>query len=121
MYNDIIDSDTYMKCDIYEIDDTYHIEIDLPGFKRDNLSLEFNHGYLTVLATKKDTNSKNEKNYLKRERTYGIYKREFYVGDVDYNKINAKYKDGVLVIKFLKIIMKKRRKLLKLNSFFCRI
>lgn len=115
MYNDIIDSDTYMKCDIYEIDDTYHIEIDLPGFKRDNLSLEFNHGYLTVLATKKDTNSKNEKNYLKRERTYGIYKREFYVGEVDYSKINAKYKDGVLVIEVFKNNNEKEKKTIEIK------
>ena len=115
MYNDIIESDTYMKCDIYEVDDTYHIEIDLPGFKRDNLSLEFNHGYLTVLATKKDTYSKNEKNYLKRERTYGIYKREFYVGEVDYSKINAKYKDGVLVIDVLKNSNEKEKKTIEIK------
>ena len=44
----------------------------------------------------------DEKNYIKRERTYGIYKREFYVGNVDYSRINAKYKDGVLYIEIYK-------------------
>ena len=104
-----------MRCDIYEKDDTYHIEIDLPGFKRDNLCLEFNHGYLTVLATKKDTDIRNEKNYLKRERTYGVYKREFYVGDVDYSKINAKYKDGVLIIDVLKNSNEKDKKTIEIK------
>ena len=42
MFDDILDSDTYMKCDIYDIDDKYYIEIDLPGFKRDDINIEFN-------------------------------------------------------------------------------
>ena len=102
MIEDILDNDTYMKCDIYETNDKYHIEIDLPGFKRENLKMEFTHGYLTVLATKKDSNENNKINYIKRERTFGIYKREFYVGNIDYSKINAKYKDGVLIIDVIK-------------------
>lgn len=102
MFDDIIDNDTYMKCDIYDNTDKYYIEIDLPGFKRENLNIEFNHGYLTVIATKKDKDDKSTLNYIKRERTYGIYKREFYVGNVDYSKISAKYKDGVLLIEVVK-------------------
>ncbi len=102
MFGNIIDNDTYMKCDIYDCDNKYHIEIDLPGFKRENINLEFNRGYLTVIASKKNNTDIDEKNYIKRERTYGIYKREFYVGNVDYSKINAKYKDGVLYIEIYK-------------------
>ncbi len=102
MFEDILDSDSYMKCDIYEEEDKYHIEIDLPGFKREHLKIEFNHGYLTVLASKKEDNALNNKNYIKRERTYGVYKRDFYVGNIDYSKINAKYKDGVLIIEVTK-------------------
>ena len=101
MFEDVLDNDTYMKCDIYEEDDKYHIEIDLPGFKREHLNMEFNHGYLTVLASKKEEAQSN-KNYIKRERTYGVYKRDFYIGNVDYSKINAKYKDGVLIIDVIK-------------------
>ena len=102
MFGNIIDNDTYMKCDIYDYDNKYHIEIDLPGFKRENINLEFNRGYLTVIASKNNNTDIDEKNYIKRERTYGIYKREFYVGNVDYSKINAKYKDGVLYIEIYK-------------------
>ncbi len=75
MFGNIIDNDTYMKCDIYDYDNKYHIEIDLPGFKRENINLEFNRGYLTVIASKKNNTDIDEKNYIKRERTYGIYKQ----------------------------------------------
>ena len=74
MFEDILDNDTYMKCDIYEEDDKYHIEIDLPGFKREHLNMEFNHGYLTVLASKKNEDTTNNKNYIKRERKVMIIK-----------------------------------------------
>lgn len=102
MFEDILDNNTYMKCDISENEDKYYIEIDLPGFKRENMEIEFSNGYIIVVVTKKDSNQNNEVNYIKRERTFGIYKREFYVGNVDYSKINAKYKDGVLLIEVLK-------------------
>ena len=98
MLDDMMDSYSYMKCDIYDDGNTYHIEIDLPGFKREYIKLEFSEGYLTVLASKKENTNIDNKSYIKRERTFGIYKREFYVGNVDYSKINAKYKDGVLII-----------------------
>ena len=100
MLNDIIDKDSYMKSDIYESDDKYYIEIDLPGFKKENLNTYFDNGYIVIIASKKDNGEK--RNYIKRERTYGIYKRMFYVGNIDYSKINAKYKDGVLYIEVFK-------------------
>ena len=116
MFNDIIDDDFNMRCDIYETNDKYHIEIDLPGFKREYLKIEFNHGYLTVLATKKEIENKdNTINYIKRERRYGVYKREFYVGNVDYTKINAKYKDGVLIIDVLKAMDEKDKKTIEIK------
>ena len=111
----IIDNETYMKCDIYESDNNYHIEIDLPGFKREHLNIEYNHGYLTVLATKKEDNEINNKKYIKRERTYGVYKRDFYVGNVDYTKINAKYKDGVLIIDVMKTSDNKDKKTIEIK------
>lgn len=114
MFDEILDNDSYMKCDIYESSDKYHIEIDLPGFKREHLSIEFNHGYLTVLASKKDLETVN-RNYIKRERTYGVYKREFYVGNVNYNEINARYKDGVLMIDVLKSDDNKDKKTIEIK------
>lgn len=102
MFDNILDTDIYMRCDIFETDEKYYIEIDLPGFKRENMEIEFSGGYISVIVSKKDVEPKKEINYIKRERTFGLYKREFYVGNVDYSKIIAKYKDGVLIIEVLK-------------------
>lgn len=87
-----------MKCDVYEKDGAYHIEADIPGFKKDEISVDCEDGYVTITAEKNTENEeKNEnKRYIKRERFYGKTVRKFYVGDVDSEKINAEYKDGML-------------------------
>ena len=92
------DSLDTMKCDIYEKDDAYHIEADIPGFKKDEISVECEYGYVTISAEKNtEDEEKNEnKKYIKRERFYGKTVRKFYVGDVDSDKINAEFKDGIL-------------------------
>ncbi len=113
MFNKIIDDDSYMKTDIYEMDNKYYIEIDLPGFKKENLQVIFSHGYITVVASKQI--EETDKNFIKRERTYGSYKREFYVGNVDYSKINSRYKDGVLTIEVLKNSENKEQKTIEIK------
>ena len=92
------DSLDTMKFDIYEKDDAYHIEADIPGFKKDEISVECEDGYVTISAEKNtEDEEKNEnKKYIKRERFYGKTVRKFYVGDVDSDKINAEFKDGIL-------------------------
>lgn len=91
------DSLDTMKCDIYEKDDAYHIEADIPGFKKDEISVECEDGYVTISAEKNTEDEENEnKKYIKRERFYGKTVRKFYVGDVDSDKINAEFKDGIL-------------------------
>lgn len=112
---DIFDDNNYMKCDIYEENDMYHIEIDLPGFKREHLNIEYNNGYLSVVATKKETVERESKNFIRKERTYGSYKRQFYVGEVEYNKINAKYKDGILYIDVTKSDSNKNKKTIEIK------
>ncbi len=87
-----------MKCDIYEKDGNYHIEMDIPGFKKDEISVETKDGYLTIKAEKNnEVNEEDEKkNYIRRERTYGKYERSFYLGDLDEDKIDAKFENGML-------------------------
>ena len=87
-----------MKCDVYEKDGAYHIEAEIHGFKKDEISVDCEDGYVTITAEKNTENEeKNEnKKYIKRERFYGKTVRKFYVGDVDSEKINAEYKDGML-------------------------
>jgi len=97
-----------MKCDIYEKDGAYHIEADIPGFKKEEISVDCEDGYVTLSAEKTTENEEKDENrkYLKRERFYGKTSRKFYVGDVDSEKIKAEYKDGML-----KVIVPKEEKL----------
>ena len=87
-----------MKCDVYEKDGAYHIEADIPGFKKDEISVDCEDGYVTISAEKNTENEEKDENkkYIKRERFYGKTVRKFYVGDVDSDKIQAEYKDGML-------------------------
>lgn len=89
-----------MKCDIYEKNGIYHIEMDIPGFSKEDIQLEVKDGYLTIQAEKKnETEEENEeKNYIRRERSYGKYERSFYLGDLDQDKINAEFTNGILKI-----------------------
>lgn len=102
MFDDFMPSkmDNTMKCDIYEKEGNYHIEMDLPGFKKEDISIEAKDGYLTIKATKSNEaeESDEERNYVRRERSYGSYERTFSLGDLDQEKIDASFSDGTLKI-----------------------
>ena len=90
-----------MKTDVKESDDAYTVDIELPGFKKEDVSVRFEHGTLTVTATKADSSDqKDEKGaYVRRERYSGSCSRSFYVGDdIKKNDINAKMTDGILTL-----------------------
>lgn len=89
-----------MKCDIYEKENKYYVEMDLPGFKKDEIKIECNKGNLVISAEKceKDDEEDNERNYLRRERVYNKYSRSFYLGDVAEEEISAKFSDGTLTV-----------------------
>ena len=89
-----------MKTDVRDHDDHYEIDVDLPGFKKEELSLELTDGYLTIKAAKgldKDEKEKKSGKYIRRERYMGSMTRSFYVGDtITQEEIKAEYKNGVL-------------------------
>ena len=87
-----------MKTDVKEKDDIYEVDVDLPGFTKDELTMELDNGYLTISAVKgldKDEQNKEGK-YVRRERYAGNISRSFYVGDVKQEDIHAKYENGIL-------------------------
>ena len=88
-----------MKTDVKETETGYELDIDLPGFKKDEISAHLEDGYLTVSAAKgvdKDEKD-NEGRYIRRERYSGSMTRSFYVGNaVTEEDIKAKYEDGIL-------------------------
>ena len=98
--NFLEDSDNFdmMKCDVYEKDGAYHIEADIPGFKKEDIQVECEDGYVTISAEKHSEQEEKDENkkYIKRERVYGKTTRKFYVGEVDSEKIQAEFKDGIL-------------------------
>jgi len=88
-----------MKTDVHEKDDQYEIDIDLPGFKKDEISLDLQNGNLTVSASKGlDHEQKSERGKLIRQERYaGTMQRSFYVGKyVAAEEIKARFEDGVL-------------------------
>ena len=88
-----------MKTDVRETEDTYEVDVDLPGFKKDELSVELKDGYLTIQATANTSNDEKDSNgrYIRRERHFGTCSRSFYVGkEVKQEKIKAKFEDGTL-------------------------
>ena len=87
-----------MKCDIYEKDGNYHIEMDVPGYNKNDITIEAKDGYLTITAEKKEEENIEEKNYIKRERIYGKYQRSFYLGDLDTDNVEASFTDGTLKV-----------------------
>ena len=87
-----------MKTDIREKDNSYELDIDLPGFKKDELNIDLSNGYLTIQASKgldKDEQDKDGR-YIRRERYAGSMSRSFYVGDVKPEEVSAKFEDGIL-------------------------
>ena len=88
-----------MKTDVRETEDTYELDIDLPGFKKDEINVELKDGCLSVSAAKGlDKEEKNEDGkYIRRERYAGSMSRSFYVGEhVKEEDIHPKYENGIL-------------------------
>ena len=90
-----------MKTDVRETDNSYEVDIDLPGFKKDEISVELKDGYLTINATKgldKDQKDKDG-SYIRRERYAGSMTRSFFVGNgITKEEIHAKYENGILML-----------------------
>ena len=99
-----------MKTDVHEHDDHYEIDIDLPGFQKDELTLNLENGYLTVGAAKGlDKEHKDKKGkVIRQERYAGAMRRTFYVGEaLTEEDIHAKYENGVLSLTIPKKDQKK--------------
>lgn len=89
-----------MKCDVYQQDDNYVIEMDLPGASKKDITLDIEKGYLTITYTKESSNENtDDKKYIRRERhSFTNCSRQFYVGEIDEEMINASFKDGILTV-----------------------
>lgn len=94
-----------MKTDVKDDGDHYEMDIDLPGFNKDEIHAQLQNGYLTISASKKlDKDEKNDKGqYIRRERNFGQCARSFYVGSgVTEADVKAKYENGILELEIPK-------------------
>ena len=101
MFPTVKDDFGKMKCDIYEKDGAYHLEMDVPGFDKKDVQIEVDdNDYLTITAEKntEDSEEDADKNYIRKERNYGKYQRAFYVGGIDKDNIQANFENGILKI-----------------------
>ena len=90
-----------MKTDIKEMDNGYELIIDLPGFKKDEIKVSLDNGYLSIAAAKgldQDEQEKETGKYIRRERYAGNLSRSFYIGDVKQEDVKAAFKNGILSI-----------------------
>ena len=94
-----------MKTDIREKKDKYILDIDLPGFDKDNINLSLKNGYLNIEAKVEENNDSDneEEKYVRKERFYGECRRSFYVGDdIKEEDISAEFKNGILKVEIPK-------------------
>jgi HSP20 family molecular chaperone IbpA len=103
-----------MKTDVHENEEDYEMDMDLPGFKKDQIQINLENGYLTISASKEhDSEKKKHGKVIRQERYSGSMQRSFYVGEgVKTEDVKAKFEDGVLKL----CIPKKELKALPSNT-----
>ncbi|WP_367342311.1 Hsp20/alpha crystallin family protein [Limosilactobacillus sp.] len=99
------DTVKYMRTDIAETGKDYRVKIDMPGFQKKDIHIEYKDDILTVSCHRDTISDESDKegNILHSERNYGQMSRQYRLPDVDLKKVNAKYEDGVLIITLPKL------------------
>lgn len=106
-----------MKCDVYESDGNYNIEMDIPGYDKKDIQIECNDGILTITAEKNsEANEEDEnKKYIRRERVYGKVSRVFNFTDIDEDAIKAEFNNGILKVIVPKVEKTESKKIIEIN------
>ena len=90
---------TGFKVDVKDKGDAYELTADLPGVKKEDITLQYENNYLTITAAEsEDKEEKDGENYIRRERRVGHATRSFYIDNIDESKVTAEFKDGVLTV-----------------------
>ena len=105
-----------MKTDVRETENGYEVDVDLPGFKKDEMMVKLDNGYLMISASKTNDHEQKQEDgkYIRRERYVGSCSRSFYVGDaVTQDEIHARYEDGILKL----TLPKKEQQQIRQNDY----
>lgn len=94
-----------MKTDVRELDNSYIIDVDLPGVEKENIKIDVEDGYLNINARVESSNNEDSNGtFIRRERYVGECSRSFYIGeDIRDEDINASFKNGILSLRFPKV------------------
>ena len=89
-----------MKTDVKETEDAYEVDVDLPGFKKEDINIDIDKDCLTISAERKseEKEDKGDNGFVRRERYYGSFSRSFNIKGIDTDGITAEYNDGVLTL-----------------------
>lgn len=106
-----------MKCDVYEENGRYFVEMDVPGYEKKDISIECDDGVLTITAEKSnDFHKENEsKKYIRRERVYGKITRSFSFADIDEENISADFRNGILTVVIPKSQRQESKRIIEIN------
>ena len=100
-----------MKTDIREDENSYLLEVDLPGYSKDDIKIDITDGYLTINAKVEKEDNDENKNYVRRERFTGEVTRSFYVGeDIKEDEVKANLKNGILTLEVPKLSLEDQKK-----------
>ncbi|NLW23590.1 MAG: Hsp20/alpha crystallin family protein [Tissierellia bacterium] len=91
------------RVDVKETENEFIVEADLPGIKKEAIEIVYHNNYLVINAKREEGLEEKKENYVRRERHYGEFKRSLYLDNVDEDKIDASFKDGVLRITLPKL------------------
>ncbi len=92
-----------MKSDVKELENEYVIDIELPGYKKEEVSVDYNEGYLTVKASHNDSSEDKKHKYIRQEIRRSMQERSYYVGDIEEEKVKAKMENGILELRIPKV------------------
>ncbi len=117
VFNDLLTTKETPKfrCDIYEKNNKYYIEADLPGYEKEDVVIETDEGYLTLKVSKKKESTEEDRNYIKKERYSSEYHRSFYTGDINPDEVKAEFKNGVLKIEIPKKEIVETKKVIEIQ------
>ena len=86
------------RTDVTDTGDAFKLEAELPGFKKEDISIDVENDCLTISVERKENSEEKRPNFIKRERVYGAFSRSFDVSGVEVDKIEASYNDGILTL-----------------------
>ena len=104
-----------MKCDIYEKGGNVHIELEVPGYEKNEIKLDVENGVLTIEGHTNSEKEDKEKKYFRKERISGSFRRKFTIGDVNEKDIKASFNNGILKVTFPKEQKKESKKYIQIN------